>query len=102
MCTVLRDKTILLYAIHNDIKFDVGHVIDSSVLESTNGRCIRALTHASLVTMICKLAGVRMIESEEQCPPLIPLPLPKTKKAIKSPSQMVDNGNEDSEKENEE
>ena len=35
--TVTRDKTILLFMIVQGIKFDVGHVIERGIIESTMG-----------------------------------------------------------------
>ena len=63
LLTVTRDKTILLYAIVQDIKFDVGHVIERVIIESTQGQCTRALIHPSLITQLCRLAEVPMFES---------------------------------------
>ena len=45
LSTVTRDKTIMLYAIVQGIKFDVGNVIERGIIESTQGRCTRALIH---------------------------------------------------------
>ena len=49
LSTVTRDKTILLFTIVQGIKFDVGHVIKRGIIESTQGRCTRALIHPSLI-----------------------------------------------------
>ena len=38
LTSVTKDKTILLYAITRDIKFDVEHVIEGGIIESTHGR----------------------------------------------------------------
>ena len=76
---VTRDKTILLYAIVHDIKFDVGHVIEREIIESTQGRCTGALIHPSLITQLCRLAEVSMLEFEEKSPYRILVPLPKAK-----------------------
>ena len=42
---VTKDKTLLLYVIVQGIKFNVGHVIEGGIIESTQGRCTRALIH---------------------------------------------------------
>ena len=47
LTTVTKDKTILLYAIVQGIKFDVGHVIESGIIKSTQGRYTGALIHPS-------------------------------------------------------
>ena len=64
---VLRDRALLIYAIGNGFKFNVGHVIESSIMESTN---VKALIHPSLITKLCLLARVNMSDSEEKCPPI--------------------------------
>ena len=71
------DKAILLYAIVHDLKFDLGFVIENSILEVLQNRCTGAHTHPSLITLLCKLAGVPMSESEEKTLPKLPLPMPK-------------------------
>ena len=63
---VTKDKAILLYAIMQDIKFDVGFVIESAIIESTQWRCIGALIHPLLIMLLCKLPGVPISESEEK------------------------------------
>ena len=50
MSMVTRDKTILLYAINQGIKFDVEHIIHRGIIKSTHGRCIGSLIHPSLIT----------------------------------------------------
>ena len=77
LSTMTKDKTTLLYAIIQGIKFDVGHVIESKIIESTQGRCTRALIHPSLITQLCRIAKVLMIESEEKSHHRLQLPLPK-------------------------
>ena len=66
----------MLYAIVQDIKFNLGLLLKN--------RCTGALTHPSLITLLCKLAGVSMSESEEKTPPKIPLLVPKSKKGSTS------------------
>ena len=76
---VQRDKAILLYAIVQDIKFHLGFVIQNLILEMLKNRCIDALTHPSLITLLSKLAGVSMSKSKEKTSPKLPLPVPKSK-----------------------
>ena len=51
---VIKDKTILLYAITKGFQFDVGTIIERGLIESTHGRCIGALIHPSLITQLCR------------------------------------------------
>ena len=91
---VQRDKAILLYVIVQDIKFDFGFVIENSILKAFQNRSTGALTHPSLITLLCKLAGVPMPESEEMTSPKIPVLVPKTKASSTSQDMDVDNDEE--------
>ena len=75
-----KDKTILLYAIVQGIRFDVSHVIEGGIIESAQGRCTEALIHhPSLITQLCRAAKVPMLESGEKSHHRLPLTLPKSK-----------------------
>ena len=58
--TVQRDKAIMVYAIMQNIKFDLEFVIQNSIMDIMKNECIGTLTHPSLITLLCKLAGVSM------------------------------------------
>ena len=79
LSTIIRDKTILLYAIVQSIKFDVRNVIERGIIESTHGRCTGALIYPSLITQLCQLVEVPMHESEEKSTHRLPMSLLKTK-----------------------
>ena len=70
---------IMLFGIVQGIKFDVGHVIKRGIIEPTQGRCTRALIHPPLITQLCRLAEVSMLESKEKSPNRLPVLLPKIK-----------------------
>ena len=74
---VTRDKAILLYAIVKGYKFNVGKIIESSILEFSYGK---AISHPSLITKLCEIARMQIGENEEKCPPMLPLPFPQKKK----------------------
>ena len=76
-----KDKAILTYAIVSRFKFNVGMVIENSIMESVYGK---AITHPSVITELCLLAGVEISRDEEKCPPMVPFPFPKKKKACPS------------------
>ena len=63
---VTKDKTILLYAMTKGLQFDIGMVIERGLIETTHGRCTGALIQPSLVIVLCRSAGVQMLDSEEQ------------------------------------
>ena len=62
---VRRDKALLIYAIVKGYKFNVGKVIENSILESAYHK---AITHLSLITKLCKETEVPIKENEEKCP----------------------------------
>ena len=63
--TIMKDRVILLYAMTTGLQFHIGSVIERGLIESTQGRCTGALIHPSLITQLCRLAGVQKMESEE-------------------------------------
>ena len=76
------------------MKFDVGHIIESSIIEATSGKCIGALNHPSTITRFCHMTGVRSLEFEEICSSIIALLMPKLKKTPCT-SQPNDESNEE-------
>ena len=60
-------------------QFDIVIVIERGLIDSTHRRCIGALIHPSLITQLCRSAGVPMLDSEEQVQQLLPIPLPRVK-----------------------
>ena len=66
LSTVTKDKTIVLYAMTKGFQFDIGSVIKKGLIELTQGICTGALIHPSLITQLCRLAEVPMLDSEEQ------------------------------------
>ena len=66
LTTVTKDKTIFLYAITEGIKFDVEHIIERGLIESTHGRCTGALIYPSLITQLCCIVEVPYLESEKK------------------------------------
>ena len=79
LSTITKDKTILLYAITKGFQFDIRSIIERGLIESTQGRCTGALIHPSLITLLCRLAKVPMLDSEERVQQRLPIPLPKAK-----------------------
>ena len=79
LSTVTKDQMILLYAMTKGFQFDIGTVIKWGLIESTHGRCTSALIYPSLITELCRLAGVQMLDSEEQVQQRLPISLPRVK-----------------------
>ena len=68
-------------------------MIENSILKALQNRSTGALTHPSLITLLCKLVGVPMSESEDKTLPKLPMPVPKTKAS--SISQDMDDNNDE-------
>ena len=96
---VSQKKAILNFAIAQRMKFYVGHVIETSITKASSVKCTEVLTHPSLITRLFQVVRVRMSESKEKCPPIIALPMPKTKKTLDTqrPNDDIDNKDNDEE-----
>ena len=79
LSTITKDKIILLYAMTKGFQFDIGSIIKRGLIELTQGRCTEALIYLSLITQLCRLAQVLMLDFEEQVQQRLPIPLPKVK-----------------------
>ena len=75
--TLYKDKTIFLYAILENYKFDVENIIQNSLVEEDVGK---SLIHPSLITQLCKDAKFVISRDEERCPSMEPLPFPIEKR----------------------
>ena len=67
LSTVGRDKALLTYAIVKGYKFNMGKIIENSILDSTYQK---AITHPSLIKKLCELEEVPIRENEEKCSPI--------------------------------
>ena len=70
-------STLLLYVILRNYKFDVGNIIQQSLLEEDT---LKLLIHPTLITQLCRDAGVMIAEDEEKCPSLVPISFPIKKR----------------------
>ena len=77
------------------MKFNVGAVIEISILESVYGR---EITHPSLITELYLRAKVEILKDEEKCPTVIPLQFSKEKKA--RPTKPTTEGEQEAKEEN--
>ena len=83
--TLYKDIANLLYSILENYKFDVGNIIQNSLMEEDVGK---SLIHPSLITQLCKVAKVVIAGDEEMCPSVAPLPFPIEKRQ-KHPRTLV-------------
>ena len=73
LSTIRTDKALLTYVIVKGYKFNVGKIIENSILESVYRK---AITYPSLITKLCELVGVQIGDNEEKYPLMLPLPFP--------------------------
>ena len=64
---VNKERAINLYAIMEDVKFDVGEAIEISILMNSAGK--HNLGHPSLIFELCKKLGVLFTTLEEEVVP---------------------------------
>ena len=62
--TIYRDKVVLLYSILMNFKFNVGNIIQNSLLEGDVGK---SLIHPLLITQLCRDAKVVIESDEKRC-----------------------------------
>ena len=62
MCEVTAQRSLLNYAILQDIPFDVGQVIEDAILHNRDAKM--NLGHPFLIFGLCKQAGVPLDDSE--------------------------------------
>ena len=75
--TLYKESSVLLYAIMNYFKFNVGNIIEQSILEVNLGR---SLTHPSLITSLCREAGIIIEEDEKECSTMVHISFPRPKR----------------------
>ena len=85
LSTIRENEAILLYAILKGYKFDVGKMIETSII--TFHKIVKRglIPHRATITRLCVLAGVKGIWAEEEtCPKVSPLTLTGVIKGPKS------------------
>ena len=74
LSTVRENKVVLLYAILKGYKFNVGKIIENSILSYYRGSYKGLVPHPALITRLCILGDVEGDwEEEETCPKTSPL-----------------------------
>ena len=76
LCTIREKEAVLLYAILKGYKFNVGKIIENSILSYYRGRYKWLIPHPTLISRLCILGGVQGDwEEEENWPKTSPLTL---------------------------
>ena len=76
LSTIREQEAIILYALLQGYKFDVGKIIETSIRSFQKNVKRGLIPHPSTITRLCILAGVKGIWVEEEtCPTVSPLTL---------------------------
>ena len=76
LCTIREKEVVLLYAILKGYKFNVGKLIENSILSYYRGGYKGLIPHPGLISRLCILGSVQEDwEEEENCPKTSPLTL---------------------------
>ena len=59
LSTVMENEAVLLYAILRGYKFNVGEIIENSILSYYRGGYRGSVPHPALITRLCILGGVK-------------------------------------------
>ena len=85
MSTVREKEAVLLYATLKGYKFNVGKIIENSILSYYRGGYMRLVPHLALITRLCIIGGVEGDwEEEENFPRTSPLTLTRITKRPKN------------------
>ena len=66
--TVRQDHAILLYALVKGFNFNVGKIVEQSILDYPENNFSGNIPHPGLITLLCIKGGVTFNETKEKCP----------------------------------
>ena len=94
VCEVTAKRALLNYAIIQDIPFDVGQVIEDSILHNRDAKM--NLGHPFLIYGLCKRAGVPLDDNEAWLHPIKAISVKRDKPGVPRPEGTYDLGHEPS------
>ena len=94
VCEVTAKRTLLNYAIIQDIPFDVGQVIKDDILHNKDAKM--NLGHLFLIYGLCKLAGAPLEDNEAWIHSIKAIMVKRDKPGVPRPKAVYDSGNEPS------
>ena len=97
MCEVTAKRALLNYAIIQDIPFDVGQVIEDSIIHNRDVKM--NLGHTFLIYGLCKRAGVPLDDNEAWLHPIKAITVKRDKPGVPRPERTYDSGHEPSDEE---
>ena len=94
VCEVTAQRSLLNYAILQDIPFDVGQVIEDAILHNRDAKM--NLGHPFLIFGLCKQAGVPLDDSEAWLHPIKAISVKRNTPGVPQPEGVYDSGHEPS------
>ena len=94
VCEVTAQRSLLNYAILQDIPFDVGQVIEDAILHNRDAKM--NLGHPFLIFGLCKQAGVPLDDNEAWLHPIKAISVKRDTPGVPQPEGVYDLGHEPS------
>ena len=94
VCEVTAQRSLLNYAILQDIPFDVGQVIEDAILHNRDAKM--NLGHPFLIFGLCKQAGVPLDTDEAWLHPIKAISVKRDTPGVPQPEGVYDSGHEPS------
>ena len=94
VCEVTAQRSLLNYAILQDIPFDVGQVIEDAILHNRDAKM--NLGHPFLIFGLCKQAGVPLDNNEAWLHPIKAISVKRDTPGVPQPEGVYDSGHEPS------
>ena len=94
VCEVIAQRSLLNFAIIQDIPFDVGQVIEDAILHNKDAKM--NLGHPFLIFGLCKQAGVPLDDNEAWLHPIKAISVKRDTPGVPQPEGVYDSGHEPS------
>ena len=94
VCEVTAQRSLLNFAILQDIPFDVGQVIEDAILHNRDAKM--NLGHPFLIFGLCKQAGVPLDDNEAWLHPIKAISVKRDTPGVPQPEGVYDSGHEPS------
>ena len=94
VCEVTAQRSLLNFAIIQDIPFDVGQVIEDAILHNQDAKM--NLGHPFLIFGLCKQAGVPLDDNEAWLRPIKAISVKRDTPGVPQPEGVYDSGHEPS------
>ena len=96
VCEMTAQRSLLNFAIIQDIPFDVGQVIEDAIIHNRDAKM--NLGHPFLIFGLCKQAGVPLDDNEAWLHPIKAISVKRDTPGVPQPEGVYDSGHEPSDK----